>query len=101
MSQLIRVLRRNGQDIEVLRAGEVAELLGISRQRFYQLIAEHNDFPPPVEQTGRGKLWGRPEVEAWAASWSRRPGRPAKAESQADAAEGRSPQTGRPLRRRT
>lgn len=61
-----------------LTAGEVARLLGVSRARVYQLIDTHEDFPAPVARTPRGAIWARADVEAWAARWERRPGRPVR-----------------------
>jgi predicted DNA-binding transcriptional regulator AlpA len=46
-------------------AAEIAEMLGVSRQRVAQLISSHEDFPrPEVELTG-GRVWSRTAVEAW------------------------------------
>jgi hypothetical protein len=44
---------------------EIAELLGVSKQRAHQ-IAEEKGFPAPVAEDARGRLWGRYEVQAWA-----------------------------------
>jgi predicted DNA-binding transcriptional regulator AlpA len=85
----------------LLGASDVAKLLGVSRQRVYELLDTHEDFPRPVASLARGAVWDRGQVEAWVATWKRRPGRPAKAEGQTEDGEGRNPQTGRPLRRRS
>lgn len=76
-SVLERRLTSSGPSIPVLSAGEVAELLGVSRQRVYQLLEEHDDFPHPIAETPRGAVWARREVEGWARK-PRRPGRPRK-----------------------
>jgi predicted DNA-binding transcriptional regulator AlpA len=76
---LERRLTSSGPSIPVVSGGEVAELLGISRQRVYQLLEEHDDFPRPVSDTPRGAVWDRREVEYWARK-PRRPGRPRKEE---------------------
>lgn len=70
---------------EGLTAGEVAQLLGVSRARVYQLIDTHEDFPQPVARTPRGAVWARADVEAWAARWARAPGRPRRAEPRSGA----------------
>jgi predicted DNA-binding transcriptional regulator AlpA len=77
---LERRLTSTGPSVPVLSAVEVAELLGISRQRVYQLLEEHDDFPRPIAETARGSVWSRREVEQWARK-PRRPGRPRKEEN--------------------
>lgn len=55
---------------EVVGVAEIAELLGVSRQRVHQLVHEHTDFPSPLAELGAGrqkmKVWLRAEVEVWA-----------------------------------
>lgn len=79
---LERRLTSTGPSIPVVSAGEVADLLGVSRQRVYQLLEEHSDFPRPVSDSPRGALWDRREIEHWARK-PRRPGRP-RSEKQAE-----------------
>lgn len=55
---------------------EIAELLGVSRQRAAQLAAEHADFPAAVVATKAGPLRTRAGVETWARTWARKSGRP-------------------------
>lgn len=64
---------------ELVGPGEVAELLGVSRQRVHQLSAQHPDFPAPYARLGIGSVWTRPAVEAFERRWSRKPGRPVHA----------------------
>ncbi|GAA2641429.1 hypothetical protein Adu01nite_39920 [Paractinoplanes durhamensis] len=45
-------------------AHEVRELLGVSRQRVYQLAAR-SDFPEPVAALAQGKVWLFGDVERW------------------------------------
>jgi predicted DNA-binding transcriptional regulator AlpA len=47
---------------------EIAELLGVSKQRAHQ-IAEEKGFPAPLAEDARGRVWGRYEVQAWAKRW--------------------------------
>jgi serine/threonine protein kinase len=56
---------------------EVAELLGVSRQRLAKL-RERADFPDPIGQLAQGAVWDLDAVEAWHGSSSRTsgPGRP-------------------------
>jgi len=53
---------------------EVAELLGVSRERVRQLRAEP-DFPEPVAELQATPLWRRSEVARWDSGRRRRPGR--------------------------
>lgn len=64
---------------ELLAATDVAELLGVSRQRVHQLHTEHPQFPEPYQRLGSGPIWTRPAIEAFDRAWARKPGRPAKA----------------------
>ncbi len=74
---LERRLTNAGPSIQAISASEIAELLGISRQRVYQLLEEREDFPRPVAETPRGAVWDRRDVEQWARK-PRRRGRPRK-----------------------
>ena len=53
---------------QTMRLVEIAELLGVSKQRARQ-IAYGDGFPVPVAKDGRGRLWNRSEVAAWAKAW--------------------------------
>ena len=53
-----------------VRVVEIAELLGVSKQRAHQIAAE-DGFPAPVAEDARGRLWSRQEVRAWATRWRR------------------------------
>jgi predicted DNA-binding transcriptional regulator AlpA len=48
-----------------VRVVEIAELLGVTKQRAHQ-IADEEGFPAPVGREGQSRLWGRREVETWA-----------------------------------
>lgn len=62
-------------------AADAAEILGVSRQRVHQLHTENPRFPEPVAQLRMGPIWLRASIEAFARSWSRKPGRPAASAS--------------------
>jgi predicted DNA-binding transcriptional regulator AlpA len=47
-----------------LRVGDVADLLGVSRQRADQ-VRHRQDFPTSIGVLGR-RLWRRSDVERWA-----------------------------------
>lgn len=60
---------------ELAGLAEVAEMLGVSRERVRQLRAERVDFPRPVADLQATPVWQRSEVAAWDASRQRKPGR--------------------------
>lgn len=51
-------------------ATEIADMLGVSRQRVQQLAARP-DFPTPVAALKMGKVWRLDDVEAWASAGGR------------------------------
>jgi ATP-dependent Clp protease ATP-binding subunit ClpC len=56
---------------------EIAEMIGVSRQRVGQLIESYEDFPKPEVELSGGRVWSRTAVETWIASHpSREAGRP-------------------------
>jgi predicted DNA-binding transcriptional regulator AlpA len=57
--------------MRTLRVIDIAELLGVSKQRAYQ-IADDPGFPAPVAEDGRGRLWDRRKVQGWQRRWASR-----------------------------
>ena len=55
---------------KTVRIVEIAELLGVSKQRAHQ-IADEPSFPAPVGREGQSRVWSRREVMAWAKIWRR------------------------------
>ncbi len=53
------------RSVDLVGLTEIAELLGVSRQRVDQL-AQGDDFPEPVSVLAAGRVWKRADVEAWA-----------------------------------
>jgi predicted DNA-binding transcriptional regulator AlpA len=53
---------------KTVRLVEIAELLGVTKQRAHQ-IAGDKGFPPPLAEDVRGRMWSRYEVQAWAKRW--------------------------------
>jgi prophage regulatory protein len=51
--------------VELVGLKEIAEMLGVSKQRAGQL-ADHIDFPQPLGEISAGRVWKRADVEAWA-----------------------------------
>lgn len=56
----------------LLSTPEIAEMLGVSRQRVDQLTRTA-DFPAPTAELAIGRVWDREDVEAWARSTGRLP----------------------------
>jgi predicted DNA-binding transcriptional regulator AlpA len=54
---------------------EIAEILGVTRQRASKIIQSYDDFPTPAAELSIGRVWQRADVESWARSHPRRPGR--------------------------
>jgi len=57
-----------GNSSKTVRIIEIAELLGVSKQRAHQ-IADESGFPPSLAEDARGRLWDRREVTAWGKRW--------------------------------
>lgn len=45
---------------------EIAEMLGVTRQRVNAIVATHDDFPKPAAVLAAGRIWNREAVEKWA-----------------------------------
>jgi prophage regulatory protein len=56
-----------GEALRIVGAYEIRILLGVSRQRAYQL-AERPDFPKPIATLAQGKIWALDDIEAWIAA---------------------------------
>jgi hypothetical protein len=61
----------------VVGIAEIAETLGVSRQRA-SVIARGDAFPEPYAELAAGPVWLEPTVRRFVESWERRPGRPRK-----------------------
>lgn len=51
--------------MQLVGVAEIADLLGVSRQRVHQLAARE-DFPRPLAVLVMGSVWDRKTVEEWA-----------------------------------
>jgi predicted DNA-binding transcriptional regulator AlpA len=58
----------SGRRSPSVRIVEIAELLGVSKQRAHQL-ADEPGFPAPAAEDARGRVWNRWEVPAWVKRW--------------------------------
>jgi predicted DNA-binding transcriptional regulator AlpA len=57
---------------DLIGVAEVAEILGVSRQRVHQLVQSEADFPKPEAVISAGRIWLRPTIEEWARQHPRR-----------------------------
>jgi predicted DNA-binding protein YlxM (UPF0122 family) len=53
-------------DYYLVGVAEIAELLGVSRQRVDAISRTHEDFPQPEAELASGRIWRRDLVEEWA-----------------------------------
>jgi len=52
--------------VELMATQEIAEFLGVTRQRVHQLT-ERRDFPAPYVVLAVGRIWRGEDIRAWAA----------------------------------
>ncbi len=69
---------------ELVGVTELAEALGVSKQRASELARAKN-FPPPVAHLASGPVWRKASIGRFVDQWPRKPGRPPKAEALEDA----------------
>jgi transcriptional regulator with XRE-family HTH domain len=62
---------------ELVGVAELAEFLGVSRQRASEL-ANAREFPAPVTRLASGPLWRKSAVARFQNRWPRHPGRPVR-----------------------
>jgi hypothetical protein len=62
---------------ELVGVSEVADILGVTRQRA-SALAKSPDFPDPVATLASGPVWTRPSLTRFIDEWPRREGRPPK-----------------------
>jgi hypothetical protein len=62
---------------ELVGVSEIAELLGVSRQRA-SAVAKRADFPTPIASLASGPVWTRPSLNRFVDEWPRKEGRPPK-----------------------
>jgi hypothetical protein len=64
---------------ELAGVSEIAELLGVSRQRASS-VQHLEAFPAPVAELRSGPVWRKADLTRFAETWERKPGRPRKSE---------------------
>jgi predicted DNA-binding transcriptional regulator AlpA len=52
--------------MEPMTASDMAKLLGVSRQRVYQIMEKDPTFPAPAARLSVGRVWEREAIEKWA-----------------------------------
>jgi FtsZ-interacting cell division protein YlmF len=57
--------------LDVVGVAEIAQLLGVSKQRVHELLRNDADFPEPAAELAAGRIWQRSEVEHWMAARAR------------------------------
>jgi hypothetical protein len=60
---------------ELVGVAEVAEMLGVSKQRV-SVLKDESWFPKPLAQLASGPVWTAAGIRKFASEWSRQPGRP-------------------------
>lgn len=61
---------------------EIADMLGVSRQRAHRLaVTRPHGFPPPITFLAAGPVWRKADLSRFAEQWPRKPGRPRAAAS--------------------
>lgn len=60
---------------DVVGTTEVAELLGVTRQRIHEL-RKADRFPEPMVELAAGPIWLKPAIVAFDERWERKAGRP-------------------------
>ncbi|GAA1624676.1 hypothetical protein GCM10009828_060940 [Actinoplanes couchii] len=57
-------LSQGAKPLELVGTSEIKKMLGVGRQRVYQLTCRHN-FPSPAASLDCGKVWFKSEVQEW------------------------------------
>jgi predicted DNA-binding transcriptional regulator AlpA len=52
--------------MELMTSSQVADLLGVSRQRVDQIVKTDPTFPQPAAVLPSGRIWERADIERWA-----------------------------------
>ena len=65
---------------ELVGVAEIADILGVSRQRASELQTRAG-FPAPIAVLRSGPVWARPSLNRFIEGWARTPGRPRRDDS--------------------
>ena len=58
------------EEMDLVGLTEIAEMLGVSRQRVHQLAVTEG-FPLPAADLASGRVWERKTIEKWAKATGR------------------------------
>ena len=53
---------------ELVGVAEIAQMVGVSRQRINELVRSDPDFPTPEAELAAGRIWARKDIETWMAA---------------------------------
>ncbi len=67
--------RRNSVQPVLVGVSEIAQMLGLTRQRV-STLSKRSDFPSPLATLASGPVWRAGDLTTFAAGWRRSPGRP-------------------------
>jgi FtsZ-interacting cell division protein YlmF len=56
--------------VELVGVAEIAQVVGVSRQRVNELVRSDPDFPTPQAELAAGRIWAREDIERWMAARS-------------------------------
>lgn len=59
--------------MELVGVAEIAQMMGVARQRVHEMARVHADFPMPVAELSAGRIWERADIASWMASRERAP----------------------------
>lgn len=65
---------------DLVGVSEVAEMLGVSKQRVSVMRSDESQFPRPLAELRSGPVWATAGIERYAANRAVRPGRPSRRE---------------------
>jgi FtsZ-interacting cell division protein YlmF len=54
--------------LDVVGVAEIAQLVGVSRQRVHELMRSDVTFPDPAAELSAGRIWHRHDIEQWMAT---------------------------------
>ena len=63
-SEAIHGVKAGVAQLELVATPEIAQLLGVSRQRA-DVITKQAGFPEPIASLSVGKIWSKSDVERW------------------------------------
>lgn len=58
--------------VDLVGVAEIAQMIGVTRQRVHELSRADLEFPEPVAELSAGRIWRKTDVESWMTSRDRR-----------------------------